>query len=164
MKRGGWGLYILPEDIAKIGQMVLDGGRFDGKQIVPEDWIKQQTTAQANPPKTLGNYDYGYQTWVGRNEKSFLFNGMFGQNVLGFFDSGVLLVSNAGNNELFQQSNYYEIATRFFAAPEETHARASFSGASALSNAKKRLKCDLFVPQTALFGDLLDWKDEVGPS
>ena len=157
-EKGGWGLYILPEDIAKIGQTVLDGGRFQGKQIIPEDWIKEQTTSHANPPESFGNYDYGYQTWVGRNERSFLFNGMFGQNVLGFFDSGVLLVSNAGNNELFQQSNYYEIATRFFAKPDESRVGFSLSGASALASAKKRMKCDLFVPQTAIFGDLFDLK------
>jgi CubicO group peptidase (beta-lactamase class C family) len=114
-EKGGWGLYILPEDIAKIGQMVLDGGRFEDRQIVPEDWIKEATRAQVETPKSLGDYNYGYQIWVGRNERSFLFNGMFGQNVLGFFDSGVLLVSNAGNNELFQQSSYYSLATGCFA-------------------------------------------------
>ncbi len=160
-EKGGWGLYILPEDIAKIGQMVLDGGRFEGKQIIAEDWIREQTTAHEHPPKSLGNYDYGYQTWVGRNEKSFLFNGMFGQNVLGFFDSGILLVSNAGNNELFQQSSYYEIASRFFAKPEEGRPGISLTGPGALANAKKRLKCDLFVPQTALFGDLFDMKTKL---
>ena len=154
-EKGGWGLYILPEDIAKIGQTVLDGGRFQGRQVIPEDWIKEQTAPHANPPKSFGNYDYGYQTWVGRNEKSFLFNGMFGQNVLGFFDSGVLLVSNAGNNELFQQSNYYEIATRFFAKPEECRKPAS-AGATALAAAKKRMKCDLYLPQTALFSSLFE--------
>ena len=157
-EKGGWGLYILPEDIAKIGQMMLDGGRFDGKRIVPEDWIREQTSPHANPPKSFGNYDYGYQTWVGRNECSFLFNGMFGQNVLGFFDSGVLLVSNAGNNELFQQSNYYEIATRFFAKPEEGRAAPTRAGDAALASAKSRMKNDLFVPHTALFGDLFDEK------
>ncbi len=157
-EKGGWGLYILPEDIAKIGQTVLDGGRFQGRQIIPEDWIKEQTAAHANAPASFGDYNYGYQTWVGRNERSFLFNGMFGQNVLGFFDSGVLLVSNAGNNELFQQSSYYKIATRFFAKPEESRAGMMRKGAIALADAKKRMKCDLYVPQTTLFGDLFNRK------
>lgn len=154
-EKGGWGLYILPEDIAKIGQTVLDGGRFQGRQIIPEEWIREQTAPHANPPKSFGSYDYGYQTWVGRNEKSFLFNGMFGQNVLGFFDSGVLLVSNAGNNELFQQSSYYEIAARFFAKPEE-RCKPSAAGTTALAGAKKRMRCDLYFPQPALFDGLFD--------
>ena len=64
---------------------------------------------------------------------------MFGQNVLGFFDSGILLVSNAGNNELFQQNSYYEIASRFFAKPEEGRPGISLTGPGALANTKKRL-------------------------
>ena len=163
-EKGGWGLYILPEDIAKIGQLVLDGGRFEGKQLVSEQWIAEATRAQAQPPKTLGNYDYGYQTWVGRNERSFLFNGMFGQNVLGFFDNGILLVSNAGNNELFQQSNYYELATRFFGgqnAANESGKILSLSGAGALQNAKKHLCSVLDAPKTALFGDLFESRQKI---
>ena len=155
-EKGGWGLYILPEDIAKIGQMVLDGGRFEGKQIVPEEWIKEATRSQAATPKTLGDYDYGYQIWVGRNEHSFLFNGMFGQNVLGFFDTGVLLVSNAGNNELFQQSNYYALATKHFSRAEafsESKPKLG-AGLGTLQSAKKRLSADLYTPPTELFGDL----------
>ena len=162
-EKAGWGLYILPEDIAKIGQMVLDGGRFDGRQIVPADWIEQATSAQIKTPKTLGAYDYGYQIWVGRNERSFLFNGMFGQNVLGFFDTGVLLVSNAGNNELFQQSSYYAFASRYFADAAkfggETNARSLFD--SALQNAKKRLEADQYTPPTKLFGDLFQTRGKL---
>ncbi|MCE5188804.1 MAG: beta-lactamase family protein [Eubacteriales bacterium] len=166
-EKGGWGLYILPEDIAKIGQLVLDGGRFEGKQLVSEQWIAEATRAQVQPPKTLGNYDYGYQTWVGRNERSFLFNGMFGQNVLGFFENGTLLVSNAGNNELFQQSNYYELATRYFGAQQpagETGKILSLSGAGALQSAKKHLTTVLEAPKTALFGDLFDSRQKLSLS
>jgi hypothetical protein len=155
-EKAGWGLYILPEDIAKIGQMVLDGGRFEGRQIVPEEWIKEATRSQTVTPKTLGDYDYGYQIWVGRNERSFLFNGMFGQNVLGFFDTDVLLVSNAGNNELFQQSSYYALATKHFSREEafsESKPKLGV-GLGALQNAKKRLCADLYTPPIELFGDL----------
>ena len=155
-EKAGWGLYILPEDIAKIGQMVLSGGKFEDKQIVPADWIEQATSAQMKTPETLGAYDYGYQIWVGRKERSFLFNGMFGQNALGFFDTGVLVVSNAGNNELFQQSSYYTYASRYFADTEKTCGDAKSRGLfdTALQNAKKRLEYDLYMPQPKLFGDL----------
>lgn len=155
-EKAGWGLYILPEDIAKIGQMVLNGGRFEDQQIVPADWIEQATSAQMKTPETLGAYDYGYQIWVGRKERSFLFNGMFGQNVLGFFDTGVLVVSNAGNNELFQQSSYYAYASRYFADAEKVCGDAKSRGLfdMTLSTAKKRLEYDLYMPQPKLFGDL----------
>ena len=163
-EKGGWGLYILPEDIAKIGQLVLDGGKFEGKQLVSEQWVSEATRAQAQPPKTLGNYDYGYQTWVGRGEHSFLFNGMFGQNVMGFLDNGILLVSNAGNNELFQQSNYYALASRFFSAEkpaDESGKILSLSGTGALQSAKKHLATVLEPPKTALFGDLFETRQKL---
>ena len=161
-EKGGWGLYILPEDIAKIGQMVLDGGVFEGRRIVPEGWISEATRAQMQTPASLGDYDYGYQIWVGRGERSFLFNGMFGQNVMGFFDSGVLLVTNAGNNELFQQSSYYALARKYFggtipaAGPKQSRADTN-----ALESAKARLREDLFMPETKLFGDLFAGKGKL---
>ncbi len=114
IEKGGWGLYILPEDFAKIGQLVLQNGVWDGKQIISENWIKDSTAKQITTPEFCGDFDYGYQIWTGENSNSFLFNGMFGQNVWGFKDSGVLIVSNAGNNELFQQSTYYKIVNKYF--------------------------------------------------
>jgi len=38
------GLRLLPRDMLKIGQLVLTGGAWDGKQVVPADWIKRATT------------------------------------------------------------------------------------------------------------------------
>ena len=110
IEKGGWGLYMLPEDMAKIGQLVLNGGRWQDKQLVPEAWIRAAASAQVQTPETYGLYDYGYQIWVGRDSHTFLFNGMFGQNVLGDPASGMLILSNAGNNEFFQQSNFYAYA------------------------------------------------------
>jgi CubicO group peptidase (beta-lactamase class C family) len=44
----GWGLRMRPRDIAKVGQVILDHGRWQGKQIVPEAWIAQSTAPQFN--------------------------------------------------------------------------------------------------------------------
>ncbi len=107
IEKGGWGLYMRPEDFAKIGQLVLNGGVWNGKRLISQEWLDAATSAQSFPPHSYGDYDYGYQIWVGRTHRSFLFSGMFGQNVLGFFDSGVLLVTTAGNDELFQSSTFF---------------------------------------------------------
>ncbi len=115
--KGGWGLYILPEDLAKIGQLVLNGGVWQGHRLVSEEWVKQSITKQCETPAQTGNFNYGYQTWVGRQGDSFLFNGMFGQNVIGYPQTGVLIVSNAGNNELFQQSRFYDLVEDYFSRP-----------------------------------------------
>ncbi|MHB1454724.1 MAG: serine hydrolase domain-containing protein [Saccharofermentanales bacterium] len=115
IEKGGWGLYIRPEDAAKIGQLVLQKGRWGGLTLVPRSWIDEAVTMHATTPASMGGYNYGYQIWVGRERNTFLFNGMFGQNILGFPDTRLLIVINAGNNELFQQSRFFSLAERYFA-------------------------------------------------
>ena len=115
--KAGWGLYLLPEDLAKIGQLVLNHGAWKGHQLVSAEWVEQMITKQTETPAQTGNFNYGYQTWVGRQNDSFLFNGMFGQNVIGYPETGILIVSNAGNNELFQQSRFYELVEDYFSRP-----------------------------------------------
>jgi CubicO group peptidase (beta-lactamase class C family) len=58
------GLEMHPRDLAKIGQLVLDHGIWQGKQVVPADWIAAATAPQINGP---GAYFYGYQFWLGRS-------------------------------------------------------------------------------------------------
>lgn len=114
IEKGGWGLYIRPEDMAKLGQLVLDGGMWQGKQLLSPLYLDAATATHAITPETLGDYNYGYQIWVGRHENTFLFNGMLGQNVLGFKDSGILVVTNAGADTGYQESRYFEIVSRYF--------------------------------------------------
>ena len=41
---GGWGLRLKTEDMAKFGQLFLQKGKWNGKQLLPEAWIKEATT------------------------------------------------------------------------------------------------------------------------
>lgn len=119
IEKGGWGLFIRPMDLAKIGQLVMDKGVYGGRRLISENWITQATTAQVKVPPAYGNFDYGFQIWCGRDTDSFLFNGMFGQNVIGWFKSRVLLVTNAGSEESFQQGPFYGIAEKYFSDPSK---------------------------------------------
>ena len=56
----GWGLTLSALDLAKIGQLVLDGGKFGGKRILSEDWIKQMTSPHIQLGERFGNMQYGY--------------------------------------------------------------------------------------------------------
>ncbi|WP_448950271.1 serine hydrolase domain-containing protein [Labrys neptuniae] len=58
------GLRLLPADTLKFGQLVLDKGSWNGKQIVPSDWIEMATAPQINAP---GAMFYGFQFWLGRS-------------------------------------------------------------------------------------------------
>ncbi len=112
--KGGWGLYLFPEDMAKIGLLVMQEGEWMGKQLISREWIRQASTKKVSAKSVSELYDYGYHIWCGRGRDTFLFNGMLGQNVLGLRDSGVLIVANAGNGEIFQSGHFYAAAERYF--------------------------------------------------
>jgi len=59
----GGGLRLRPRDMAKIGQLVLAGGRWNGQQIVSKAWIDASTKAWL---KATGTYSYGYLWWLDR--------------------------------------------------------------------------------------------------
>lgn len=67
--RGGGGLYLTPRDMAKIGYLYLNNGRWDGQRIINATWIKRSTKPQASGGSDLtganiGGGPYGYHWWV----------------------------------------------------------------------------------------------------
>ena len=60
----GGGLRLRPRDAAKIGQLVLNKGAWNGSQVVSAPWVSQSITAQNEGP---ASYLYGYQWWIGRS-------------------------------------------------------------------------------------------------
>jgi CubicO group peptidase (beta-lactamase class C family) len=60
----GGGLRMLPRDMAKIGQLVLAGGRWNGRQVVSKAWIDASLTPRI---EATGRYFYGYLWWLGRS-------------------------------------------------------------------------------------------------
>lgn len=123
IEKGGWGLYILPEDMCKLGQLILNKGKWGDKTILSEAWIENSTTKQIEVPESIGHYDYGYQLWVGSEPRCVLFNGMFGQNISVFPDIDTVVVVTAGNNDMFQTNEYFKITDKYigrgFNAPIE---------------------------------------------
>ena len=111
--KGGWGLFMKPEDVAKIGQLYLSGGFFEGKQIVSEEWITEATKAQIKTEREDG-LSYGYQLWVNPSDGSYMFNGMLQQNCFVFRDNDMVIVTNSGSNELLTVSQVTEITRRYF--------------------------------------------------
>jgi CubicO group peptidase (beta-lactamase class C family) len=60
----GGGLRMRPRDMTKIGQLVLAGGRWNGRQIVSQAWIDASLTPRI---EATGRYFYGYLWWLGRS-------------------------------------------------------------------------------------------------
>lgn len=78
---GGFGLNLRTEDIAKFGQLYLQKGQWDGKQLVPAAWVEEATARQmSNGSDPDGDWDqgYGYQFWRCRHG-FYRGDGAFGQ-------------------------------------------------------------------------------------
>lgn len=139
VEKGGWGLYIYPEDFCKLGQLVMQNGVWKGKQLISSTYLQEATSPQAEITKESAYFNYGYQLWVGKHTDTFLFNGMLGQNVIGFRNNGILIVSNAGNGEFFHQSTFYKHLFSFFNKPFDKPCQADPDGVKELDNYVKAL-------------------------
>ena len=85
---GGWGLHIQSESLAKVGQMWLDNGVWDGKQLVSKEWISQMSSKHANG----GDYGYGYQVWMCKYPGAVRADGALGQYVIVVPEKDVVIV------------------------------------------------------------------------
>lgn len=106
---GAIGLKITSHDMAKFGQLMLQKGIWQGKQLVPSSWVEAASTFQIqgnapeNPtPKEFNDWEqgYGYQFWRGR-ENSYRADGLGGQFiiVLPEKDAVVVLTAAASNTQ-----------------------------------------------------------------
>ena len=87
---GGWGLRIKTEDMAKFGQLYLQKGKWNTKQLLPSAWVEEATTAKilqepALPQSARDTNDwlqgYGYLFWRCRHN-AFRGDGAYGQNII----------------------------------------------------------------------------------
>lgn len=116
--KGGWGLFMRIEDMCKLGQLYLQNGMWEDKQLVPEGWVSASTL-----PRIATGLDdapqYGYHLWLlNSREGSYIFNGMLGQNVYVYPDIDMVIAVNAGNNEVFQTGTMTDIIYKNMASIE----------------------------------------------
>ena len=114
-EKGGWGLSLVMEDVAKIGQLYLNKGRWDTpngmKQLISERWIAEATRSQIDTPNGEITYGYGHQVWMTAKKGAFLFNGAFGQYMLALPDKNALVVLFSGTSRLFAQGGVLDQVT-----------------------------------------------------
>ena len=101
VEAGGWGIMLKPMDLAKITLTYLDGGKYKGKQVLPEGWAELATQKQTETCNSKDQLDtkegYGYCFWRGGGyKKSFRADGMFSQFGIGFEDLDACLIVNCG--------------------------------------------------------------------
>ncbi len=118
---GGWGLYLKTEDLAKMGQFILQKGTWNGKQLIPTGWIEEMTAAQVpslpagvRPEQvkqfklTKKNSDwlqgYGYQMWRCRHN-AVRADGANGQYILVIPEKDAVIAVTANINDMQGEIN-----------------------------------------------------------
>jgi CubicO group peptidase (beta-lactamase class C family) len=98
-------LFLRPRDMAKIGQLYLDGGVWNGTRVVPTDWVTQSTRAAVNveaseTPVPSLNPRYGFLWWLGTFStgptETYFAAGWGGQFIFVFPDPRMVVVFTAG--------------------------------------------------------------------
>jgi CubicO group peptidase (beta-lactamase class C family) len=97
----GWGdLKLHPYDMAKIGFLMLQNGKWDNRQILSEEWIKKSTAVQVDLPDKKGpfNIDYGYGWWVlsGSLKGIYQATGRGGQYIIVWPEKNIVIVYTGG--------------------------------------------------------------------
>ena len=114
---GGWGLQLKTEDMAKMGQLFLQKGEWNGKQLISADWLAEMGKYQVPSSPSGTRYEmleevglnkdnnewvqgYGYQMWVCRHG-AFRADGYAGQYIMIFPERDIVLVLTT-NSSLYQ--------------------------------------------------------------
>jgi CubicO group peptidase (beta-lactamase class C family) len=115
---GGSGLMATPRDILLLGQLLMQGGRFEGKQLLPEAYVKEMTSNLTPNALTSGviseTRGYGYQLWCTQHN-GFVCYGLGGQLVICLPEYDLIFVTTAdtqgcpGGNDLIYTALYEEI-------------------------------------------------------
>ena len=118
---GGWGLYLKTEDLAKMGQLLLQDGKWNGKQLLPEGWVKEASKKQVPSVPNMVRPDemekagltpensdwvqgYGYQMWRCRHN-GFRADGANGQYILVFPDLDAVIAVTANVQDMQKELN-----------------------------------------------------------
>lgn len=102
---GGYGLFLKTEDIAKFGQLYLQNGKWEGKQLIPATWVQQATSKQVSNgdnPSSDWNQGYGFQFWRCRHN-AFRGDGKDGQFCVVLPDQDAVVVMTANTTNMQAQ-------------------------------------------------------------
>jgi CubicO group peptidase (beta-lactamase class C family) len=102
LEDGGGGFFATLKDYAKLGILMANDGFMNGQQIVPKQFLLEATDSDLQPrgfKKGQASYNYfgyGYQTWImGFKERTFSFQGIYGQNIFVQPSSKVVMVQTS---------------------------------------------------------------------
>lgn len=95
-------IYITPRDMAKFGQLFLDGGKWKGVEVISREWVEKSTQMQINPTVSWAD-GYGYLWWLknlrvnSTTVRSFKAIGWGGQEIFVLKDLAMVVVFTGAN-------------------------------------------------------------------
>ena len=110
---GGWGLRLKTEDMAKFGQLFLQKGNWNGKQILPASWIEEASTLkiyqapdarQSQKDSSDWMQGYCYQMWRCRHN-CFRGDGAYGQYIIVMPDQDAVIAITAETPDMQDEIN-----------------------------------------------------------
>jgi len=111
------GLNVRTRDYARFGRLFLNNGNWNGKQIIPENWVKASTTydgVHVTPgPETFG---YGYQWWLAPNARpgEYFAVGVYGQYIYINQPENILIVKNSADRGFMDEIGSMAESMEFF--------------------------------------------------
>jgi hypothetical protein len=127
---GFHGLHLTTEAVAAFGELLLRGGRWDGRQMVPRKWVELATRRHIGSRHYAEGEDgpdflcgYGYQFWMSRH--GFHGSGAFGQHCVVILSHGLVVVLTSAQHEVQQAQDVldaiWECLLPDIGHPESTH-------------------------------------------
>ena len=110
---GGWGLRLKTEDMAKFGQLYLQKGKWNGKQVIPSKWVEEATTFKIDQTpgapqseKDISDWKQGYcyQFWRCRNN-CFRADGAYGQYIIVMPEKDAVIAITAETSDMQDELN-----------------------------------------------------------
>lgn len=115
---GGWGLYLKTEDLAKMGQLILQNGEWNGEQLIPASWIAEATSKKVDSLPAGARKDtlkikakdsdwlqgYGYQMWRCRHN-GVRADGANGQYIIVLPEKDAVIAMTADINNMQEEIN-----------------------------------------------------------
>lgn len=139
---GGWGLSVKTEDLAKFGQLYLQQGQWNGRQLLPASWIHEATTFKIQQPAGKGlsledlkktsdwHQGYCYQFWRCRHN-AFRGDGAYGQFMIVMPDQETVVAITCQTSDMQNELNlvwdYLLPAIKETALPPDPSAQADLS-------------------------------------
>ena len=117
IEKGGWGLYLTPGDMARLGQLLLQKGVWQQEggllQVLPESWVEAATQKQIDCKMGERDAWYGYQLWGLAWGTGYQFNGVFGQYVAVLPEQDMVVAVTSGNEQLFEDRTLLHVQECF---------------------------------------------------